>query len=262
MGQEIIQVDSFTDKKYSGNPAAVCLLGEAADENWMQAVAREMNLSETAFLFPDRKGYNLRWFTPLSEVDLCGHATLASAHVLFENGHLEKDEVALFYTRSGELKARLADGLIEMDFPVVPVRECNAPNGLIEALGVKPRFIGHAGQDYLVEVDDEDSVRSVMPDFNRLAKIAVRCVIVTSKCKDGPYDFITRVFAPSVGVNEDPATGSVHCALGPFWEMFLGKNTFAAYQASSRGGVIHIRIKGDRVLLSGNAITVMRAELV
>ncbi len=262
MGTKIFQVDAFTDKPFSGNPAAVCLLSERRDEEWMRNVAREMNLSETAFLYNYTGGFNLRWFTPTVEVDLCGHATLASAHVLWESGYLKPDEQAYFFTRSGLLTAENKGDWIEMDFPSEPEERANPPDELIKALGVEPRYVGKNRLDYLIEVQSEQIVRNIKPDFRLLATLPVRGVTVTSLSDSKDYDFVSRFFAPASGIDEDPATGSAHCCLGPFWKKRLGKDQFIAYQASSRGGVIRVRLAGDRVYLGGQAVTVMHGEIV
>ena len=226
----------------------------------MQSVAREMNLSETAFLARQADGYQLRWFTPAVEVDLCGHATLASAHALWEEGRLRPDEQARFHTRSGLLTAQRKGDWIEMDFPAKPEEPVPAPDGLIEALGASPKYVGKNAFDYIVELDSEDTLRRLRPDFTLLEKIPVRGVIVTSRAAD--YDFVSRFFAPASGINEDPVTGSAHCCLGPFWRARLNKTEFVAYQASARGGVVRVRLEGDRVLLGGQAVTVLRGELL
>ncbi len=262
MGQPIIQVDAFTSTPFGGNPAAVCLLPEPRDERWMQRVAQEMNLAETAFLYPEKDGFHLRWFTPAVEVDLCGHATLASAHVLWEEGHLEADEQARFYTRSGLLTAARQGEWIELDFPATPAPPAEAPDELIQALGVEPAYVGKSPFDYLVEVDSAATLRSLRPDMKQLEHIPVRGVIVTSRSDSAEYDFISRFFGPRVGVPEDPATGSSHCALGPFWAQRLGKNELVAYQASPRGGVLRVRLNGERIAIGGQAVTVLRAELL
>jgi PhzF family phenazine biosynthesis protein len=262
MGQTIFQVDAFTDKPFSGNPAGVCIVPEPKEEGWMQNVAREMNLSETAFLYRQADGYNLRWFTPAVEVDLCGHATLASAHILWEVGYLEPGEQARFHTRSGLLTADRKGAWIEMNFPAQPEEPASAPPGLIEALGVPVKYIGKSKFDYLVEVDSEEIVRSAKPDFSLLATVTVRGVIVTSLASSKNYNFVSRFFAPQVGINEDPVTGSAHCTLSPFWSKRLGKDELVGYQASMRGGMVRVRLSGDRVYLGGQAVTVMRVELV
>ena len=262
MAQEIFQVDAFTDQSFTGNPAGVCIMSEAGADDWMQNIAAEMNLSETAFLHPQKDGYNLRWFTPNVEVDLCGHATLASAHILWETGSIPGDVQARFYTRSGLLTAVRHANWIEMDFPSVPEVEAQAPRNLAKALGVSLIYVGRNDFDYLVEVESEKVVRSIEPDFTLLSSVSGRGFCVTSRADSNQFDFISRFFAPAVGVNEDPVTGSAHCCLGPFWAKKLGKNEFTAYQASARGGVVRVRLNGDRVILGGQAITVMKAELL
>jgi PhzF family phenazine biosynthesis protein len=262
MGVQIFQVDAFTEKPFRGNPAAVCILPGPCDPTWMQSVAKEMNLSETAFLDKQEDGFNLRWFTPAVEVDLCGHATLASAHILWEMGLLNPQEQARFHTRSGLLTAEIREGQIELNFPANPDEPASAPPELMGALGVTPQYVGRSKFDYLIEVDSEESVRNIRPDFTLLKTVSVRGISVTSVATSSGYDFISRFFAPRVGVNEDPVTGSAHCTLGPFWSKKLGKNEFIAYQASERGGVLRIRVAGDRVYLGGRAVTILRGELV
>ena len=262
MGVRMAQVDAFTDKPFAGNPAAVCLLPRERPEQWMQAVAREMNLSETAFLVKQADGYRLRWFTPAVEVDLCGHATLASAHVLWEWGELRPEQQARFHTRSGLLTAVRRGDWIELDFPATPERPVEAPAGLLAALGVAPVYVGHSQFDYLVELESERAVRGLRPSFSQLATLGARGVIVTSRTAGEPYDFISRFFAPGSGIDEDPVTGSAHCCLGPFWAARLGKAELLAYQASARGGVIGVRVQGERVQLGGQAVTVLQGELV
>jgi PhzF family phenazine biosynthesis protein len=262
MGLRITQVDAFTDTAFAGNPAAVCLLQAPRDEGWMQSVAREMNLSETAFLVRTAGGYDLRWFTPSVEVALCGHATLASAHVLWEDGHLPSARQARFHTKSGLLTGDRAGEWIELDFPAKREGPAPAPAGLNEALGVTPKYVGKNQFDYLVEVDGEVTVRRLTPNHAMLATLPVRGVIVTSRADSAGYDFVSRFFAPGSGVPEDPVTGSAHCALGPYWQSRLGKSDFVAYQASPRGGVVRVRVAGDRVKLGGKAVTVLRGELL
>jgi len=266
MGQIITQVDAFTDTLFAGNPAAVCMLAASASEQWMRDVAREMNLSETAFLVRrsdgDDDGFDLRWFTPTVEVTLCGHATLASAHVLWEGGYLEPDEQARFHTKSGLLTARRLDGWIELDFPAEPAVPVAAPAELITALGVEPEWVGRNRFDYLVEVSSEDIVRGAAPDFGALRRLSNRGVIVTSRSAAPEFDVVSRFFAPAAGIDEDPVTGSAHCCLGPFWRGRLATDSFVAYQASARGGVVKVCVDGNRVRLGGQAVTVMRAELV
>ncbi len=254
-------VDAFTDRPFSGNPAAVVPLAEWKDDAWLQSVAMEMNLSETAFVLKEGDGYRLRWFTPKVEVALCGHATLASAHVLWSEGYVADDGEIRFHTKTGLLKAARNKSLIELDFPTVPSSPAPPPPDLLEALGMSAKHIGRNQFDYLVEAESEEVVRTMAPDFERLARIDVRGVIVTSRSATSEYDFISRFFAPRAGVNEDPVTGSAHCCLGPYWQERLGKSQFVAFQASSRGGIVHVRVDGERSFLSGQAVTVCRGEL-
>lgn len=264
MGQTIIQVDAFTSTPFAGNPAAVCVLSTPQDDSWMQNVAREMNLSETAFLVRQDDGFNLRWFTPTVEVPLCGHATLASAHVLWSEGHLLPDETARFHTKSGLLTAKRQGDWIELDFPVSHSQEDVAPPELSQALGVPLKSVFKTSLDYLVEVESEDMVRQMQPNFQQLKTLFFGRVIVTSLAGEGSeYDFVSRFFAPGVGIDEDPVTGSAHCCLAPFWRNRLGKDEFLAYQASSRGGVLKVRYTGgERVDLAGQAVTVLRGKLI
>ncbi len=262
MGQKITQVDAFTAAPFGGNPAGVCILAEPGDARWMQQVAREMNLAETAFLHRQEDGFNLRWFTPAVEVDLCGHATLASAHVLWEEGHLRPEEQARFYTRSGLLTADRRGAWIELDFPATPARPADAPAGLAQALGVEPIYIGQSRFDYLVEVDSEETLRALKPDMTLLERVPARGIIVTSRSASPEYDMVSRFFAPQAGVPEDPVTGSAHCTLAPFWAERLDKTEMRAYQASPRGGVLRVRLNGERVAIGGQAVTVLRGELL
>lgn len=255
----IVQVDAFTDRPFAGNPAAVCVLPGPGDARWMQHIATEMNLAETAFLHPEGDAWRLRWFTPAVEVDLCGHATLASAHVLWEEGHAPRGERLRFLTRSGVLGAAPRDGWIELDFPAEPARPVAAPPHLLEALGTSGT-VAKNRMDYLVEVTDEAVVRQLAPDLARLRLIPARGVVVTARA-GAPYDFVSRFFGPAVGVDEDPVTGSAHCALGPWWAERLGRTTLTAFQASARGGVVRVEVRGERVALLGQAVTVLRGEL-
>ena len=263
MGQPIVIVDAFTDHPFAGNPAAVCVLARERDAAWMQAVAQEMNLSETAFLHPEKDAWALRWFTPTVEVDLCGHATLASAQVLWETGAVAADRPAHFQTQSGLLTAERKDGWIEMDFPATPETPALKPEGLSRAMGIAPRYVGKTRLDYFLELEDEAAVREVRPDFRRLAALGVRGVIVTSTADESGarFDFVSRFFAPGSGVPEDPVTGSAHCALAPYWSERLGKTELTGYQCSARGGIVRTRMAGDRVILAGQAVTVFRGEL-
>ena len=262
MSTHIVQVDAFTDRPFAGNPAAVCVLSAPRADAWMRDVAREMNLSETAFLHPEDGGYRLRWLTPAVEVDLCGHATVASAHVLWEDGHLAAGKQARFYTRSGVLLADRRGEWIELDFPATVAAAVETPPALVAALGVKAVAVSRNKFDYLVEVASEAEVRAAAPDFTALKKAGARGIIVTARASTAGFDFVSRFFAPGSGIDEDPVTGSAHCTLGPYWSERLGKTEFTAYQASARGGIVRVRVNGDRVILGGQAVTVMRAELL
>ena len=260
----IVVVDAFTDQPFRGNPAAVCVLSGPAGDRWMQDVAREMNLSETAFLHPADGAFALRWFTPTMEVDLCGHATLASAHVLWQDGHLAPGDTARFQTRSGVLTADRRGSEIVMDFPATPPLKCAHPTGLAEALGVIGyRWVGETRFDLLVELDGETMVRTLEPDLNALGRIERRGIIVTAQADEGqPYDFVSRFFAPAAGVPEDPVTGSAHCALGPYWRGRIHGERLVGYQASARGGIVTMTSSGDRVLIGGGAVTIHRTVLL
>ena len=262
MGVRIFQVDAFTGEPFSGNPAAVCILQEERGKSWMQRVAEEMNLSETAFVTRRGNDFALRWFTPSVEVELCGHATLASAHVLWERGYVPPGEEIRFHTLSGVLTAGREGDWIELDFPPEPAEPAEAPPVLARALGIRPRYVGRNRFDYLVEVDSEEALRKMTPDFGLLGTIPTRGIIVTSLSSAHEYDFVSRFFAPRAGVNEDHVTGSAHCCLGPFWSPRLGRREFVAYQASSRGGVVRVRRSGDRVTLGGRGVTVLEGELL
>jgi PhzF family phenazine biosynthesis protein len=263
----IVQVDAFTANAFGGNPAAVCVLKAARDEKWMAAVAMEMNLSETAFLFPDSNDagtFDLRWFTPSIEVALCGHATLASAHVLWTEGHLARHAPARFRTKSGLLTCNRIDDWIEMDFPATFVEPADPPAQLAEAIGVSFKFTGRSKFDYLVEVADEDAVRALRPNHHLLRHLPVRGIIATAPANSpntSGYDFVSRFFAPGSGIDEDPVTGSAHCALAPYWAKKTGKAEMTGYQASPRGGIVKVRPVKDRVFLKGQAVTVLRGEL-
>jgi PhzF family phenazine biosynthesis protein len=256
------QVDAFTDRPFSGNPAAVCFLDNQRDAAWMQAVAAEMNLSETAFVRRLSDGFELRWFTPKVEVDLCGHATLASAHALWTAGIAPIAGPIRFHTRSGVLTATRDGELIRLDFPATPAVKCDPPPALLDALGVEPVFVGKTIFDKFLVVESADTIRSLRPSFRQLAEIPNRGVIVTSRSDDPRFDFISRYFAPAAGIDEDPVTGSAHCCLGPYWSQQLGKSELTGFQASARGGIVHVRVSGDRVILGGQAILVMKGELL
>ena len=255
------QIDAFASEPFSGNPAAVVILPAPAEPEWMQKVAAEMNLSETAFLVPREDGFGLRWFTPAVEVDLCGHATLASAHALWESGRLPPGEPARFHTRSGVLVATRDEGGIELNFPATPDQPADPPPGLAETLGAAPRYVGKSRFDYLIELESEAVVRDLKPDFVRLRTLPVRGVMVTSLASTPGWDFVSRFFAPGSGIDEDPVTGSAHCCLTPYWSRKLGRTQFVARQLSARGGTLHLRLDGDRVRLKGRAVTVVRGEL-
>jgi PhzF family phenazine biosynthesis protein len=263
----LFHVDAFASAPFTGNPAAVCLLDTPAESAWMQAVAAEMNLSETAFVRPldtaDGGRFALRWFTPTVEVDLCGHATLASAHVLWETSRLAADVPATFETRSGTLTARRpgdsVDG-VELDFPSDPVTTADPYPGLLDALGVAVRTASHGRVGWLLELANEGAVRGARPDFVRLAAFDI--AVLTAPSDDPAFDFVSRCFGPKFGIDEDPVTGSAHCALGPYWATQLGKAELTGYQASARSGVVRVRVDGDRTHLGGRAITVARGELV
>lgn len=263
----ILQVDAFTAEPFRGNPAAVCPPSDVSlSEEEMQEIAREMDLSETAFLQQrSDEAYDLRWFTPAQEVDLCGHATLASAHVLWTEEYADPDASLAFHTRSGTLTARQDNGWIKMDFPAEPVATCSAPKALEEALGITPSFVGKNRMDYLVLLESEEAVQGLEPDLRQLKAIETRGVIATAPAEDpeaSGYDFISRFFAPRVGVPEDPVTGSAHCALAPFWAERLGRPALVGYQASARGGLVRTETRGKRVMLAGQAVTVLRGSLL
>jgi PhzF family phenazine biosynthesis protein len=262
MNLPLFLVDAFTDRAFAGNPAAVCVLPEWRDAGWLQNVGREMNQSETAFLVRKPEGFDLRWFTPKVEVDLCGHATLASAQVIWNEKLAKPDETILFSTKSGILKADLRGDEIVLDFPSKPEEECLPPPQLPDALGVIPRYVGRTKFDYLVEVESEAALRKIAPDFKLLGALPVRGVIVTSASADPRFDFVSRFFAPACGIDEDPVTGSAHCCLGEFWKKKLGKDNLLGFQASARGGVVRVRIAGGRAFLGGKAVIVAKGELV
>jgi PhzF family phenazine biosynthesis protein len=263
---EILQIDAFTDTPFAGNPAAVCVLPNAVDEGWMRAVAAEMNLSETAFLHPHADGYQLRWFTPSAEVNLCGHATLASAHVLWQEGYLTATDEARFHTKSGLLTATQAEGWITLNFPAQPLTVVTAPPEVLRSLrGMQPIAVAYGGtaeSNYLVELPSEDYVRSLQPDFSIMKLLPAHGVIVTAPAEAADIDFVSRYFAPALGINEDPVTGSAHCSLAPYWQQKLGKSDFLAKQVSQRGGTLKVQLQGQRVLLSGQAVTILRGHLL
>jgi PhzF family phenazine biosynthesis protein len=261
MPVRIVQVDAFTRRPFYGNPAAVCVLERPAPDEWMRQVAMEMNLSETAFLTPEADGFRLRWFTPAVEVDLCGHATVASAHVLWQDGHLPRGAQARFHTRSGLLLADQRGEWIELNFPAKAAVPAEPPAGMLDALGARAIAVLKNQFDYMVEIATEAELRTLTPDFTALGKVEARGVIVTAPPTTAGFDFVSRFFAPAVGVNEDPVTGSAHCALTPYWAAKLGRTEMTACQASARGGVIKVRLDGERVIIGGQAVTVMTGEL-
>jgi PhzF family phenazine biosynthesis protein len=265
----LFQVDAFTSEPFGGNPAAVVVLPKEADPAWMLNVAAEMNLAETAFLVPRADpagdGYDLRWFSPAIEIDLCGHATLASAHALWESGMLPRGTTARFHTKSGLLTAAPVGEWIELDFPATPDQPADAPDGLLGALGltsVTAKYVGRSRFDYLVEADSEAAIRGLTPDFAALRRLPVRGIIVTSLASTAGWDFVSRFFAPGAGIDEDPVTGSAHCALTPYWNRKLGRTSFTARQLSKRGGTLRLELVGDRVKLRGGAVTVVRGTLL
>lgn len=258
---KLYQVDAFTDRLFQGNPAGVCIIEDSLDEKTMQNIAMEMNLSETAFLQNQGDYYLLRWFTPETEVDLCGHATLASAHILWEEGYVEKEKEIIFHTKSGVLKAKREGEYITLDFPLEEPEEVSAPENLVKAFNTPLLYVGKNRMDYLVEIESEEVLRNLKPDFELLKKVNTRGVIVTAKSSSPEFDFVSRFFAPNVGINEDPVTGSAHTALAPYWSKKLNKNQLMAYQASKRGGVLKIRLDSQRVYISGKAITFFKTEI-
>ena len=258
----IFVVDAFADEAFRGNPAGVCPLESPADEGWMKNVAAEMKHSETAFLWPEGEGFRLRWFTPDVEVDLCGHATLATSHVLWEEGILAPGQVAHYQTRSGPLFACRKEDLIELDFPATVPEPGSAPLNLSGALGAPIIGLWKSRFDLLALLPDEATIRGLNPDFRALKSLGLRGCIVTAQASTEGCDFVSRFFAPGVGIDEDPVTGSAHCALGPFWAGRLGKTEFTAYQASKRGGILRVTVAGDRVRLGGKAVTVLKGELM
>lgn len=270
MGLTIVQVDAFTNQPFSGNPAAVCVTDEALSDDLMKAIALEMNLSETAFLYPLEGGYSLRWFTPAVEVDLCGHATLASAHVLWSEGHLPHDAIAKFKTKSGWIEAEKRGDWIEMDFPTQPVHASHVMPQLIKSLccGGNIRAVSKNDVNYLVEIQSESALAKLQPDFAEMKKLPVQGVIATAKADSADYDFVSRYFAPAVGIDEDPVTGSAHTSLAPYWREKLEKNNMLAQQISARGGVVRVSFKTKeedmptRVSISGQAVSTFKGDLI
>ena len=258
----LFQVDAFSSEPFKGNPAAVCLLGEPRPDHWMQALAAEMNLSETAFLLPEPNGksWNLRWFTPETEVDLCGHATLASARVLFELHPEWRSAPLIFQTRSGELRASWVAGAVELDFPAMDPEPLEIESDISDIIGFQPVAAAYDETYFLFEAPTAAAIRAAKPDFVALAESQLPEIIITAPSDDAEFDFISRFFAPQLGINEDPVTGSAHCLLAPYWAEKLGKTTFSAFQASARGGRLGVRLADDRVFITGEATIVFRAE--
>jgi PhzF family phenazine biosynthesis protein len=261
MAIPLYQVDAFTSKAFCGNPAAVVILSKKMPDVWMQAVAKEMNLSETAFLLSKQDGFNLRWFTPKKEVDLCGHATLASAHILFEKNYLQPSAIAKFNTLSGTLIAKTSDRWIELDFPKLSLIPIAVNDQISQALGFSPKNVFETDVNILVELENSDDVRNYRPNFLKLSDLPFQGLIITARGNDNEYDFVSRYFAPQAGINEDPVTGSAHCSLAPYWAKKLNKQEFNAYQASERGGILKVKLENERVMIKGEAVTVFSGNL-
>lgn len=255
-------VNAFADKPFCGNPAAVCIVENDLSENKMQLIASEFNLSETAFIEKKNDHFRLRWFSPTMEVDLCGHATLAGAHILWEQNIINNKSIISFNTNSGILSIKKAKDRIVMDFPSEDAVETECPEEIIRSLNIKPLFSGKNRFDYIVEVGSEELVRTIKPDFGILAELNTRGIIVTSDSESRDYDFVSRFFAPNAGIPEDPVTGSAHCCLGPYWSRKLNKTKLTGYQASERSGTVYVDIKEGRVFLGGNAVTFSSGKLI
>lgn len=268
MALQILTIDAFTSRAFGGNPAGVCLLPAPAEPSWMQRVATEMNLSETAFIVPGDEAFGLRWFTPTVEVDLCGHATLAAAHALWETGRVPAGARIAFDTASGRLTAARDGDRLAIELPAIPVSPCELPSGLADALGATPREchttspgdVGHG--NYLLVLDDEATVRGLSPEFRALGAFPAGVIVTAPGDGRGRFDVVSRYFAVPYGIDEDPVTGSAHCSLGPYWAARLGRTTLRAWQASRRGGDLTVQLRGDRVTLAGHAVTVLRGELL
>lgn len=255
----VYQVDAFTNQPFKGNPAAVCPLDSWLPDDLMQKIALENNLAETAFIVPYEDAFQIRWFTPTTEVALCGHATLASAHVFFNHLYYTKSPIR-FYSKSGWLTVyKEIDGKLTLDFPADPAMPAEVPEGLFEALNVHPSLVFKGKFDFLVELRNEEEVRSLTPDFKALSAIPSRGVIVTAL--GHKHDFVSRGFFPQSGIDEDPVTGSAHCLLTTYWNQKTGKDHFFAQQASARSGEMICKLKGDRVLMTGEAVTVLKGEI-
>ena len=261
MPTPLLHVDAFADAPFTGNPAAVCLLERAQSTDWMQALAAELNLPATVFVVDAGDGHDLRWFSPLAELALCGHGTLAAAHALWQTARLAATDSARFATRSGPLSATSREGWIAIDLPAEVATASAPPVGLLDALGAKARWVGRNRLDYVIEIDDEPALRTLAPDLGALAAIETRGVIVTARASTPGIDFVSRFFAPRVGIPEDSVTGSAHCCLAPLWASRLGTSRLTARQLSARGGLVRASVEGARVVLSGQAVTVLRGEL-
>jgi PhzF family phenazine biosynthesis protein len=260
----IFTVDAFTNEPFKGNPAAVCILKEEIPTSLMQSIAFELNLAETAFVLKEKDSdtFSLRWMTPNSEVDLCGHATLATSHTLWQQGICKISDVINYNTRSGLLTAKNENGKITLDFPAIPQKKIEYPPELIDAIGgVVPKYVGMTKWNYIIELESERDIINLKPNFDIMLTLPGWGTIITAKADMNGYDFISRFFAPEKGIQEDPVTGSAHCALAPYWQSRLGKDSFLAYQASERGGTLEIKIEGDRVMLTGDAVTVISGEI-
>ncbi|MFJ8260663.1 PhzF family phenazine biosynthesis protein [Rummeliibacillus sp. NPDC094406] len=254
-------INTFTEQPFKGNPAAVCYLSEEKESNWMQQIAKEINLPTTAFINFLNNKYYLRWFTPTTEIPICGHATLASSYFLWEKGLFDKEKSITFQTKSGVLEAQLIDDWVQLQFPTMIQERTIAPDLLIRALGVNPTYVGKNKLDYLVEVESEDVVRNLKPNIDLITQLGVRGVIITSKSNTNEFDFVSRFFSPSQGINEDFVNGSSHCCLGPYWKDKFKKNDLTAFQASERGGILKLRVLDDEVLVSGKAVTIFEGKL-
>lgn len=260
----ITVIDAFTDRPFAGNPAGVCIYEDDRPSGWLHSVAKELNLSETAFLRRRPDGdWSLRWFTPADEEKLCGHATLAASHHLMESGRVPAGSTIRYHTLSGVLTAQRQGNAIILDFPAEPPRKIAIPTGLAEALGAKVLAAGQNRLDIFAEVADEATVRALAPSMDKVDAFEARGIVVTARGDTGgQYDIVSRFFAPRCGIAEDPVTGSAHCGLGPWWMERLGRNTMLAYQASARGGTLRVTVNGDRCLLEGTAVTIWKGELL
>jgi PhzF family phenazine biosynthesis protein len=258
----IYQVDAFTDQPFKGNPAGVCILGKEAPEKWMQSVAAEMNLSETAFITPDKQSFKIRYFTPEAEIPLCGHATLSSAHIMFERGVVNRKKEITFLSKAGKLSVRYDNGWIKMNFPSYPVKQVKIPDGIDRIIGITPAELYRTDHGWSFAVlQNEKEVRELKPDFTVMKNSEFGDLIITAPSDDKTFDFCVRCFAPALGIDEDPVTGSAHCALVPFWHQRTGRTEFVSHQVSKRSGILKVALNGDRVEISGQAITILKAEL-